>query len=175
MMVASSFIQDFFGLVFCYACCDLLCLLLCRFEELQLKALRVVNIHDIVPKAIGGLHPPWSEAYKHVGIELQVNSKLSPYLKPTRDPHVWHNLECYLHHVDGHQGVKANDGFQLVTGRDIALVNKYSDALKSEHCIPGYWWQTKNKGLVLNEERRWIEPNRNLEDVPSLANKENFI
>lgn len=145
-----------------------------RFEELQIKALRVVNLHDVVPKAIGGLHPPWSEAYKHVGVELPVNSKLSTYLKPSRDPIVWHNLECYLHHVDGYQGSKSKE-FRLMTGRDVALVNKCTDVLKSEYCVPGYWWQSENKGLVLNGEGRWVEPDRPIEDVPSLENRENFI
>jgi len=147
---------------------------LCRFEALNLKALRVVNIHDVVPKAIGGLQPPWSEPYKHVGVELQLNSKLSPYLKPGRDPIVCHNLECYLHHVDGYQGSKAKE-FQSETGRDHALVNKFCDGLKREFCVPGYWWQEENKGLVLNGEGRWVEPDRALEDVPSMENEDNFI
>ncbi|KAG0624560.1 hypothetical protein M758_3G256400 [Ceratodon purpureus] len=145
-----------------------------RFEELQLKALRVVNIHDVVPKSIGGLHPPWSETYKHVGVEFQLDSKLSTYLKRSRDPIDWHSLECYLHHVDGYQGAKSKE-FKLMTGRDIALVNKYCDVLKTEHCIPAYWWQSENKGLVLSDEGKWVEPDRPIEDMPSLDNKENFI
>jgi len=73
-----------------------------RFDELQLKVLRVVNVHDVVPKSIANFYPLWgsSDASKHVGVELQVNHKLSPYLNSVlRDPLDWHNLECYLHHV----------------------------------------------------------------------------
>ena len=145
-----------------------------RFEELQLKALRVVNVQDMVPKSIGGIHPPWSESYKHVGVELQVDSKLSPYLKRSRDRVDCHSLECYLHHIDGFQGSKSKE-FALTTGRDIALLNKYCDVLKPEYCIPGCWWQAENKGLVLSAEGRWVEPDRPQEDLPSLENKENFI
>lgn len=145
-----------------------------RFEELQLKALRVVNVHDMVPKSIGGLHPPWGEAYKHVGVELQLNSKLSPYLKQSRDLINFHSLECYLHHIDGYQGAKSKE-FKLMTGRDPALVNKYCDALKPQYCIPDHWWQSENKGLVLSAEGKWVEIDRPMEDMPSLDNKNNFI
>lgn len=147
-----------------------------RFEELQVKVLRVVNVHDVVPKSIANFYPLWgsSDANKHVGVELQVNHKLSPYLKSTRDPLDWHNLECYLHCVDGHQGLKSKS-FELVTGRDHALVNKYSDILQERFSVPAQWWQLENKGLELSFEGRWMEPDRQPEDTPTLANHDRFF
>lgn len=144
-------------------------------HTLNLRALRVVNVHDIVPKAIGGFHTPWSDSYHHVGVELALDSKLSPYLKPSRDPIAWHSLECYLHHVDGRNHGGKGGEFGLVTGRDVALVNKYGDVLRAEYCVPGWWWQRENKGLQRDERGRWVEPVRNLEDLPSLENRDRFI
>jgi len=149
-----------------------------RVEDLHLKVLRVVNVHDVVPKSIANFYPLWgsSDTSKHVGVELQVNHKLSPYLKASlKDPLDWHNLECYLHLVDGYQGPKEK-GFELVTGRDYALVNKCSDVLQERFCIPAMWWQAENKGLVMVTERegRWGEAERAAEDTPSLANRDRF-
>ncbi|PPR97220.1 hypothetical protein GOBAR_AA23450 [Gossypium barbadense] len=42
---------------------------------------------------------PW--AYSHVGTELKVDTKMSPYLKPNVDVACCHDLEAYLHLVDG--------------------------------------------------------------------------
>lgn len=89
-----------------------------RFEEgLGVKALRVVNVHDTVPKVPGiflneGLRGlpdavrrladalPWS--YSHVGVELALDHTHSPFLKPTADPSCFHNLEAHLHLLDGY-------------------------------------------------------------------------
>lgn len=148
-----------------------------RFEgDLGLKALRVANVHDVVAKSMANFYPLWgsSEASKHVGVELQLNHKLSPYLKQSKDPLDWHNLECYLHHVDGFQGPKSKS-FELVTGRDPALVNKYTDVLHEQFCIPAHWWQPQFKGLALSSEGRWEEPDRIPEESPSVANRERFV
>lgn len=137
------------------------------FSELPgLKALRVVEASDLVPKTMAMLHKtwPWMEPYEHVGVELQVDHTGSPYLKQRRDPVDWHGLECYLHLVDGHQG----SGFALVTGRDYALLNKYADVLEERYCVPPHWWQVENKGLELSADGRWVEPQRVLEDAPVL-------
>lgn len=144
------------------------------FEEMQLKALRVVEVHDLVPKTIPMVYYPWMETYEHVGVELQIDHTRSPYLRRTRDPLDWHSLECYLHVVDGHQG-RNSSSFELVTGRDYALLNKYANILEARFCIPPNWWQVENKGLELSSEGRWIEPDRSLEDTPSLVNHERFI
>lgn len=84
-----------------------------RLEALGLKVLRVVNVNDMVPKSPGfffneqvpsmlmkmaeGL--PWS--YSHVGVELALDHKNSPFLKQTGDPGCAHNLEAHLHLLDG--------------------------------------------------------------------------
>lgn len=84
-----------------------------RLEGLGVKVLRVVNIHDTVPKVPGiffnekvpplvqklaeGL--PWS--YSHVGVELLLDHKNSPFLEDTNDPSCFHNLEAHLHLLDG--------------------------------------------------------------------------
>ncbi|XP_044974396.1 phospholipase A1-Igamma1, chloroplastic-like isoform X2 [Hordeum vulgare subsp. vulgare] len=87
-----------------------------RFEgELGVKALRVTNVHDNVPRMPGiflnegvpemvrrvaeGLRMPW--CYSHVGVELALDHKRSPFLKDTLDPGCSHNLEAHLHLLDG--------------------------------------------------------------------------
>ncbi|KAG0580576.1 hypothetical protein KC19_4G183900 [Ceratodon purpureus] len=147
-----------------------------RFAELQVKLLRVVNVHDVVPKSIVNFYPLWgsSDTNKHLGVELQVNHKLSPYLKSTKDPLDWNDLEVYLHCVDGYQGVKSKS-FELVTGRDYALVNKYSDVLEERLCVSAQWRQVENKGMGLSFEGRWMETDRQPEDAPSLANHDRFF
>ncbi|KAG0517933.1 hypothetical protein BDA96_09G131700 [Sorghum bicolor] len=88
-----------------------------RFEtELGVKALRVVNVHDNVTRmpgillnegapevvrrvAEGMLRLPW--CYTHVGVELRLDHKRSPFLKDTLDPACYHDLEAHLHLIDG--------------------------------------------------------------------------
>ncbi|KAH7667097.1 Phospholipase A(1) protein [Dioscorea alata] len=141
-----------------------------RFEGLGLKALRVVNIHDKVPKVPGifinedmpkfvqkladGL--PWS--YTHVGVELELDHKNSPFLKETSDISCYHNLEAHLHLLDGYQA--KGQKFELATGRDPALVNKSADFLENRFMIPPYWRQDLNKGMVKTEDDKWVQPER---------------
>lgn len=84
-----------------------------RIEKLGVSVLRVVNVHDVVPKSPGlffnesvspmlmkfAKHSPWS--YCHVGVELALDHLNSPFLKPTTDPVCAHNLEAHLHLLDG--------------------------------------------------------------------------
>ncbi|KAG4120263.1 hypothetical protein ERO13_D11G132900v2 [Gossypium hirsutum] len=84
-----------------------------RMEVLGVKVLRVVNVHDIVPKSPGlffneNVSPllmkmaerlPWS--YSHVGVELSLDHINSPFLKETGDLSCAHNLEALLHLLDG--------------------------------------------------------------------------
>lgn len=83
-----------------------------RLEFLGLKVLRVVNVHDVVPQGPGWLtnerHPrlmkmsenfPWS--YSHVGVELALDHMNSTFLRPDGDKSCAHNLEAYLHLLDG--------------------------------------------------------------------------
>ncbi|XP_041005415.1 phospholipase A1-Igamma1, chloroplastic-like [Juglans microcarpa x Juglans regia] len=148
-----------------------------RLEMLGLKVLRVVNVHDMVPKSPGlflneqsppmmmklaqGL--PWS--YSHVGVELALDHKNSPFLKPTGDPVCAHNLEAHLHLLDGYHG--KGHRFVLASGRDPALVNKASDFLKDHYLVPPYWRQDENKGMVMGKDGRWMQPERpKLDDHP---------
>ncbi|CAL5355856.1 hypothetical protein CsSME_00044630 [Camellia sinensis var. sinensis] len=93
-----------------------------RINSKNVKVLRIVNSQDMITKVPGvfvseGLdrtlrnssaagvldaldsHMPW--AYSHVGTELRVDTKMSPYLKPNADVACCHDLEAYLHLVDG--------------------------------------------------------------------------
>ncbi|KAI5655768.1 hypothetical protein M9H77_32955 [Catharanthus roseus] len=94
-----------------------------RLEANNVKVLRVVNNQDVITRvpgmfvsesldqklreseaAAGVLNlidnkMPW--AYSHVGVELRVDTKMSPYLKPNADVACCHDLEAYLHLVDG--------------------------------------------------------------------------
>ncbi|KAH7543522.1 hypothetical protein FEM48_Zijuj02G0192900 [Ziziphus jujuba var. spinosa] len=142
-----------------------------RCDELDVKVLRVVNVHDVVPTVPGilanekfqfqkyieeAISFPWS--YAHVGIELALDHTHSPFLKATNDLGCAHNLEVHLHLVDGYQGKGRR--FRLATKRDIALVNKNSDLLRNEYGVPPNWRQDENKGMVRNSDGRWVLPER---------------
>ncbi|KAG8388986.1 hypothetical protein BUALT_Bualt02G0182500 [Buddleja alternifolia] len=142
-----------------------------RCDELGIKVLRIINVHDKVPKVPGiitnekfqyqkyiedKISFPWS--YAHVGVELALNHTHSPFLKNTSDMRCAHNLEAHLHLVDGYHG--KDKEFCLVSKRDIALVNKSCDFLKSEYGVPPYWWQDEHKGMVRSSDGRWMLPER---------------
>lgn len=80
-----------------------------RIEERKnVKVLRVVNAQDLITRVPGmpvgeGMEDmPW--AYSHVGSELRVDTRSSPFLKPNADMACCHDLEAYLHLVDGFKG-----------------------------------------------------------------------
>ncbi|KAG9452157.1 hypothetical protein H6P81_005061 [Aristolochia fimbriata] len=95
-----------------------------RVSSRGVKVLRVVNTRDVVTKVpgvfVGDHHQDdqtpsssssWSSSissgsncYTHVGSELRVDSKTSPFLKPDADVACCHDLEAYLHLVDGYLG-----------------------------------------------------------------------
>lgn len=142
-----------------------------RCEELGVKVLRVINVHDMVPTVPGiitnekfqfqkyiedALSFPWS--YAHVGVELALDHTRSPFLKETNDPGCAHNLEAHLHLVDGYHGKEKK--FRLASKRDIALVNKSCSFLRSEYDIPPHWRQDENKGMVRSRDGRWVLPER---------------
>eukprot|EP01018_Ginkgo_biloba_P035582 Gb_17417 [translate_table: standard] len=147
-----------------------------RCEQLGLKFLRIVNVHDGVPKVPGVFFNekfmfwkemidklPWS--YCHVGVELALDHTHSPFLKPTNDLSCFHNLEAHLHLVDGYHG--RGQRFYLSSGRDPALVNKACDFLKDHHLVPPFWRQDANRGLVKNSEGRWVQPERHRINDPA--------
>ncbi|CAL5352423.1 unnamed protein product [Camellia sinensis] len=142
-----------------------------RCDELGVKVLRVVNVHDKVPTVPGifanekfqyqkyveeTMSFPWS--YAHVGVELALDHTHSPFLMPTNDLGCAHNLEAHLHLVDGYHGNGRK--FRLATKRDVALVNKSCNFLKCEYGVPPYWRQDENKGMVRSSDGRWVLPDR---------------
>ncbi|GFZ20701.1 alpha/beta-Hydrolases superfamily protein [Actinidia rufa] len=142
-----------------------------RCDELGIKVLRVVNVHDKVPLVPGifanekfqyqkyieeTMSFPWS--YAHVGVELALDHTHSPFLRPTNDLGCAHNLEAHLHLVDGYHGKGLQ--FCSATKRDIALVNKSCDFLHKEYEVPPHWRQDENKGMVRTIDGRWVLPER---------------
>jgi len=142
-----------------------------RCEELGVKVLRVVNVHDVVPTVPGiimnekfrfqkyiedTLSFPWS--YAHVGREIALDHTESPFVKGSMDLVSAHNLEVHLHLLDGYHG--KGKRFCLASKRDIALVNKSCDFLKSEYGVPPHWRQDENKGMVRGGDGRWVLPER---------------
>ncbi|XP_050205709.1 phospholipase A1-IIgamma-like [Mercurialis annua] len=114
----------------------------------NLSILRVQNTPDIVPNV-----PPLTAGYVDVGELLEFDTIRSMYLKPTGEFIRWHNLETYLHGVAGTQGINP---FHLDVKRDIALVNKELDFVKTEYLVPARWWLEKNKGMVQQKDGTWI-------------------
>ncbi|GFP81189.1 phospholipase a1-igamma1 chloroplastic, partial [Phtheirospermum japonicum] len=144
--------------------------------QMGVKTLRVTIKQDVVPRMPGivfneGLQKfddltgtlEW--VYTHVGVELKLDVRSSPYLKRGLNLVGFHMLETYLHLVDGF--CKGGSGFRMDARRDVALVNKECDMLVDELRIPTNWYQLAHKGLERNHHGRWVKPKREPEDVPS--------
>ncbi|CAN1259151.1 Phospholipase A1-Ibeta2, chloroplastic [Linum perenne] len=102
-----------------------------RLNKKNVKVLRIVNNQDVITK-VPGLpmvedDHPW--AYSHVGTELRVDTRLSPYLKPNADVACCHDLEAYLHLVDGYLG--SNCPFRSNAKRSLVkLLNEQKSNVK---------------------------------------------
>ncbi|XP_077225290.1 phospholipase A1-IIdelta-like [Tasmannia lanceolata] len=135
------------------------------FSEIlkKLPSLGVLNVRneiDIIPH-----YPSRLLNYQHTGIDLLIDTRKSPYLKDSKNPSDWHNLQGMLNVVAGWNG---KDGeFKMQVKRSIALVNKSSQLLKDEYLVPGSWWVEKNKGMVLREDGEWELAAPSDEDIPA--------
>ncbi|KAK1422795.1 hypothetical protein QVD17_18082 [Tagetes erecta] len=145
------------------------------------KALRVTIKQDLVPRMPGivfnetlqkfdDLTGSLEWVYHHVGAELKLDVRASPFLKRGSNFIGIHHPETYLHLVDGY--VSSTSPFRSDAKRDVALVNKYCDMLVNDLRIPPCWYQLSNKGLVTNEFGRWVRPKREKEDIPSPIEEE---
>ncbi|KAE8708526.1 Phospholipase A1-Ibeta2 [Hibiscus syriacus] len=139
-----------------------------RLNEKNVKVLRIVNDQDLITRVPGAFigdgskqhqkekrkndsfervfdviddNNPW--AYSHVGTELRVDTKMSPYLKPDADVACCHDLEAYLHLVDGF--LSSNCPFRSNAKRSLVkLVHDQRSNMKQLYT---------HKALSLNLER----------------------
>lgn len=119
----------------------------------HVKVLRVVNSQDVITRIPGMFVSeeldmkvedsraakflnmldnimPW--AYVHVGSELRVDTRMSPYLKSNADVACCHDLESYLHLVDGF--LASNCPFRANAKRSLLkLVNEQRSNVKRLH------------------------------------------
>nr|GMC95601.1 phospholipase A1-Ibeta2, chloroplastic-like [Ipomoea batatas] len=132
-----------------------------RLDAKNVKVLRIVNNQDVITKVPGmfvnesldkklreseaatGLlnmlddSMPW--AYSHVGTELRVDTTMSPFLRPDADVACCHDLEAYLHLVDGFRA--SNSPFRSNAKRSLVrLVNEQRSNIKK-------LYTSKAKGL----------------------------
>ncbi|XP_059670620.1 phospholipase A1-Igamma1, chloroplastic [Cornus florida] len=150
-----------------------------EIHQMGVKTLRVVVKQDIVPKMPGLVlneslqkfdditgNLEW--VYTHVGAELKLDIRSSPFLKRGFNLLGFHSLETYLHLIDGY--LSGSSTFRSEARRDVALVNKACDMLLDELRIPQCWYQLAHKGLECNAHGRWVKPKRDPEDIPSPTN-----
>lgn len=139
-----------------------------RLNSKNVKVLRIVNNQDVITRVPGMFvsesldkklresriasdvlnvldkSMPW--AYSHVGTELRVDTRMSPFLKPDADVACCHDLEAYLHLVDGY--LASNCPFRANAKRSLAkLLNEQKSNIKR-------LYTSKAKGLSLNLERK---------------------
>ncbi|XP_028772878.1 phospholipase A1-Ibeta2, chloroplastic-like [Neltuma alba] len=101
----------------------------------NVKVLRVVNSQDVITRVpgmfvseeveqklrkskVGEMVENMGLGYTHVGVELKIDTKMSPYLKPDADMACNHDLEAYLHLVDGY--LASNCPFRANAKRSLA-------------------------------------------------------
>ena len=90
--------------------------LFCHKYECFLQVLRMVNVNDKVPRVPGALvnenvpflenlldNLPWTYSHVELELEMELNDKHSKHLNQEKSA-TWttHNLEVYLHLVDGY-------------------------------------------------------------------------
>ncbi|XP_047309511.1 phospholipase A1-II 1-like [Impatiens glandulifera] len=102
----------------------------------NLRILRIENRPDLVPDL-----PPCFVGFTDVGQELLFDTSKSCHMKYNLLQ--THNLEVYLHGIEGTQGLR--NKFKEVVERDITLLNKYGDNLKDLFGVPENWWEDRNR------------------------------
>ncbi|KAI3791033.1 hypothetical protein L2E82_04576 [Cichorium intybus] len=138
-----------------------------KLSSQHVKVLRIVNSKDIITRVPGMFVSeeldkklrqskntntvlnildntmPW--AYAHAGTELRVDTRNSPYLKPDADVSCCHDLEAYLHLVDGF--LASNCPFRSNAKRSLVkLLHEQNSNVKK-------LYTSKARGLKLNLER----------------------
>ncbi|KAK3135576.1 hypothetical protein QOZ80_5BG0420590 [Eleusine coracana subsp. coracana] len=110
----------------------------------------------LLGKALMALTRGWAPSwvYVHAGDELVLHVAASAHLKRSVDMQGFHNLQVYLHLLDG--GAR----------RDVALVNKSAGMLRHEMRIPSRWFQRLNKGLTRDDQGHWVLAEREQDDRP---------
>lgn len=147
-----------------------------KVRELGVKVLRINNVKDVVPKVPSLVFNEeftyFNNAldylpctYSHVGEYIDLDHDMSPELRDRGNPLNAHNLEAYLHLLTGYHS--PGKPFKPVVDRDLALINKASEFVCPRRTgIPGNWWQPMNKGLKRSPEGKWVQVEREFEDVP---------
>lgn len=123
----------------------------------NLRGLRITDVNDLVTSI-----PPigWQMGnsliipYQDVGEGFVIESKKSEYLKPEQNGLGYHDLQFYMHAIDGFRG--SEGGFEPHGDFDIAKLNKYQDALKDEYHVPVAWRNVKDKGMVQQDDGSYI-------------------
>lgn len=131
-----------------------------RVKARNVKVLRIVNNQDLITRVPGMLIEGLEEKlrdtriegtwdYSHVGTELRVDSRMSPYLKPGADIACCHDLEAYLHLVDGF--LASDCPFRSSAKRSLVkLVNEQSSNVKKL-----YTSKAKAMTLSIHREERF--------------------
>ncbi|CAI8589112.1 unnamed protein product [Vicia faba] len=139
-----------------------------HLKKNNVKVLRIVNTQDVITrvpgiflseeleekiknsKVVSGMVDILEEntplGYSHVGTELRVNTRMSPYLKPDADIACCHDLEAYLHLVDGFMA--SNCPFRANAKRSLARLMKDQSANVKK------LYTSKAKGLSVNLSRQ---------------------
>ncbi|MCD9560651.1 hypothetical protein HAX54_019379 [Datura stramonium] len=153
-----------------------------RLNDNNVKVLRIVNNQDVITRVPGmfvsealdkklresgaaagrvlemlDCMMPW--AYSHVGTEFRVDTRMSPFLKPNADVACCHDLEAYLHLVDGFTA--SNCPFRPNAKRSLVrLLNEQRSNFKR-------LYTSKGKDLTINLDREHNFPRSSCLPSPS--------
>jgi len=134
-----------------------------KLTSQNVKVLRIVNSQDVITRVpgmlvsedvekklrsskVGGVLNMVVDEYSHMGTELRVETKMSPYLKPDADMACCHDLEAYLHLVDGF--LASNCPFRANAKRSLARLMHYQGGNVKK------LYTSKAQALTLNLERQ---------------------